>query len=80
MTVNPQLSIVLGVALFGDVRRGGARWVSLEVRALAALVVGLVVLTRSPLAAGADGGRVDGEMLGGTREGDMMAPPIEAMP
>ena len=80
VTVNPLLSIVLGVALFGDVLRGGALWISLEVLALAVLVVGVVDLTRSPLVAGSDDDGVDGEMLGGARERAMMAPPIEAMP
>jgi len=79
VTVNPLLSIVLGVTLFGDVLRGGGLWISLEVLALAVLVVGVVVLTRSPLVAGADDG-ADGEMLGGARERAMMALPIEAMP
>jgi len=80
VTFNPLLSIVLGVTLFGDLLRGGALWISLEVLALAVLVVGVVVLTRSPLVAGADDDGVDGEMLGGARERAMMALPIEAMP
>jgi len=58
----------------------GALWISLEILALAVLVVGVVVLTRSPLVAGTDDDGVDGEMLGGARERAMMAPPIEAMP
>jgi drug/metabolite transporter (DMT)-like permease len=78
VTVNPLLSIVLGVSLFGDVLRGGALWISLEVLALTVLVVGVVVLTRSPLVAGSESG--EGEMLGGARERAMIVPPIEAMP
>jgi drug/metabolite transporter (DMT)-like permease len=78
VTVNPLLSIVLGVSLFGDVLRGGVLWILLEVLTLTVLVVGVVVLTRSPLVAGSEGG--DGEMLGGARERAMMVPPIEAMP
>ena len=80
VTMNPLLSIVLGVTLFGDVLRGGALWITLEVLALAVLVVGVVVLTRSPLVAGADDGGTDGEMLGGARERAMTGMPIEAMP
>ena len=80
VTLNPLLSIVLGVSLFGDVLRGGALWTTLEALALAVLVFGVVVLTRSPLVAGAgpDGG--DSEMLGGARERAVTAFPIEAMP
>jgi drug/metabolite transporter (DMT)-like permease len=80
VTFNPLLSIVLGVSLFGDVLRGGALWISLEVLALAVLVVGVVTLARSPLVAGSEGGGVDGEMLGGARERALIVPPIEAMP
>jgi len=80
VTMNPLLSIVLGVTLFGDVLRGGALWISLEVLALAVLVVGVVVLSRSPLVAGGADGGVEGEMLGGARGRAMPAIPIEAMP
>lgn len=80
VTMNPLVSIVLGVTLFGDVLRSGALWISLEVLALAVLVTGVVVLTRSPLVAGADDEGTDGEMLGGARGRMMAAPPIEAMP
>jgi len=80
VTMNPLVSIVLGVTLFGDVLRSGALWISLEVLALAVLVTGVVVLTRSPLVAGADDDGTDGEMLGGARGRMMAAPPIEAMP
>jgi drug/metabolite transporter (DMT)-like permease len=80
VTVNPLVSIVLGVTLFGDVLRSSALWITLEVLALAVLVTGVVVLTRSPLVAGADGGGVDGEKLAGARQRAMILPPIEAMP
>ena len=80
VTVNPLVSIVLGVTLFGDVLRSGVLWISLEVLALAVLGTGIVVLTRSPLVAGADDDGTDGEMLGGARKRMMAAPPIEAMP
>ena len=81
VTLNPLLSIVIGVTLFGDVLRGGPLWIPLEILALAVLVAGVVVLTRSPLVAGSgEGEGSDDEMLGGARERAMHVPPIEAMP
>ncbi len=52
VTINPLVSIVLGVTLFADRLRTGPLWVTLEVAALAVLVAGVVVLARSPLVAG----------------------------
>jgi drug/metabolite transporter (DMT)-like permease len=80
VTLNPLVSIVLGITLFGDILRGGALWITLEVLALAVLVAGVVVLTRSPLVAGSPDGEVDDEKLGGARKRAMMVPPIEALP
>jgi len=80
VTVNPLVSIVLGITLFGDVLRSGPLWIALEVLALGVLVVGVVVLTRSPLVAGSPDGETDDERLGGARERAMVVPPIEAMP
>ena len=80
VTMNPLISIVLGITLFGDDLRSGALWITLEVLALAVLVVGVVVLTRSPLVAGSADGSTDDEMLGGARERAILLPPIEAMP
>jgi drug/metabolite transporter (DMT)-like permease len=81
VTTNPLVSIVLGITLFGDILRGGALWISLEVLALAVLVAGVVILTRSPLIAGSPDGEADDEKLGGARKRAMMAvPPIEALP
>ena len=80
VTLNPLVSIVLGISLFGDVLRGGVTWIGLEVLALAVLVAGVVVLTRSPLVAGSPGGHADDEKLGGARQRAMMVPPIEALP
>jgi drug/metabolite transporter (DMT)-like permease len=73
VTINPMVSIVLGITLFGDRLRSGPGWISLEVVGLAVLVVGVVVLARSPLVAGtgdaADTAGAPGhdEMLGGAR-------------
>ena len=81
VTTNPLVSIVLGITLFGDILRGGALWISLEVLALAVLVAGVVILTRSPLIAGSPDGEADDEKLGGARKRAMLAvPPIEALP
>lgn len=80
VTLNPLVSIVLGITLFGDVLRGGVGWIVLEVGALAVLVVGVVFLTRSPLVAGSPDGETDDEMLGGARDRALIVPPIEAMP
>ena len=80
VTINPLVSIVLGITLFHDKLRSGVGWVSLEVFGLAVLVAGVVVLTRSPLVAGADDDGSEGEMLGGARQRAMLVPPIEAMP
>jgi drug/metabolite transporter (DMT)-like permease len=80
VTTNPLVSIVLGITLFGDILRGGVLWISLEILALAVLVTGVVILTRSPLVAGSPEGDVDDEKLGGARKRAMMIPPIEALP
>ncbi len=79
VTVNPLVSIVLGVTLFGDKLRVGGLWTSLQVVALAVLVVGVVVLARSPLVAGThEAGDLD-EMLGSARH-RTADPPAEALP
>jgi len=80
VTTNPLVSIVLGITLFGDILRGGVLWITLEVLALAVLVAGVVILTRSPLVAGSPDGEVDDEKLGGARKRAMTVPPIEAFP
>ncbi len=80
VTLNPLISILLGVTLFGDVLRSGALWVVFEALALAVLIVGVVVLTRSPLVAGSRDGDTNEEKLGGARKRALMVPPIEALP
>ena len=81
VTLNPLTSIVLGITLFHDELRTGAGWISLEVLALAVLVLGVVVLTRSPLVAGTGDDSGGGEQLGGARRRAIeAAPPIEALP
>jgi drug/metabolite transporter (DMT)-like permease len=68
VTVNPLVSIVLGVTLFEDHLRTGPLWTTLEVLALAVLVTGVVLLARSPLVAGTYRAGDPGEMLGTARE------------
>ena len=67
VTINPLVSIVLGITLFADRLRSGPGWVAAEIFALAVLVVGVVVLARSPLVAGTQGVDHPDEMLGGAR-------------
>ncbi len=62
VTINPLVSIVLGITLFGDHLRSGP-WIAAEVVALGVLVAGVVILALSPLVAGTRDR--DGEMLGG---------------
>lgn len=71
VTINPLVSIVLGITLFGDRMRGGAGWTALELIALAALVAGVVALARSPLVAGAGDPGTPGEMLADARRKSM---------
>ena len=67
VTLNPLISIVLGITLFGDLLRSGALWVALECTSLVVLVVGIVVLARSPLVAGTGTGETTPELLGDAR-------------
>jgi drug/metabolite transporter (DMT)-like permease len=67
VTINPMVSIVLGLTLFADRLRSGPLWISLEIVALGVLVAGVVVLARSPLVAGTHTEGDPGEMLGGAR-------------
>jgi hypothetical protein len=77
VTINPLVSIVLGVTLFGDRLRSGPLWITLEVLALAVLVAGVVVLARSPLVAGTpEAGDLD-EMLGSARNRPARTPAVE---
>ena len=80
MTTNPLVSIVLGITLFGDILARRRALDQSRNPALAVLVTGVVILTRSPLVAGAPEGHVDDEKLGGARRRAMTIPPIEALP
>jgi drug/metabolite transporter (DMT)-like permease len=80
VTLNPLISIVLGITLFGDVLRRGTPFVVAESAALALLVAGVVVLARSPLVAGSGGADHPGELLGDARQrqATIPAPAVEA--
>lgn len=68
VTINPLASIVLGVALFADRLRTGPGFAALQGTALVVLVVGVVVLARSPLVADVSQADEPEEMLGRARE------------
>jgi len=87
VTINPLVSILLGITLFSERLRTGPLWISLSVGALVVLVVGVVVLARSPLVAGTTEEGQDEEMLGGARDRAVVGsglmpgiPSIEAVP
>ena len=87
VTVNPLVSILLGITLFAERLRTGPLWISLSVGSLVVLVVGVVVLARSPLVAGTTEVGQDQEMLGGARDRAVVGsglmpgvPSIEAVP
>lgn len=61
--VDPISSIIIGVGLFDDELRGGIGALALDAGALLVMVVGLIVLTQSPLIAGS----VEREHLGRAR-------------
>jgi drug/metabolite transporter (DMT)-like permease len=87
VTINPLVSIALGITLFAEQLRTGVLWITLEAVALAVLIVGVVVLARSPLVAGTAIEGQDEEMLGGARSRAVAGPglmpgipSIEAVP
>lgn len=61
--VDPISSVIIGVGLFGDQLRGGIGALALDAGALLIMVIGLLVLTQSPLIAGS----VEREHLGRAR-------------
>ena len=61
--VDPIVSVVIGVGLFGDDLRGGLGALAFDAAALLVMCVGLFVLTQSPLIAGS----VNEEHLGRSR-------------
>jgi len=77
VTINPLLSILLGITLFADKLRSGPGWIAAEIAALVVLVAGVVILARSPLVAGTKDADDPGEMLGGARRRTLEAPATE---
>lgn len=67
VTVNPLVSIIIGITMFGDRLRGGTRWTVLECVALAVLITGVVVLAQTSLVVGIPHGDVPGELLANAR-------------
>jgi drug/metabolite transporter (DMT)-like permease len=76
VTINPLVSILLGVTLFADRLRTGSLWTPLEVVALVVLVAGVIVLARSPLVAGTTVEGQGDEMLGGAHGRSVMIPAV----
>jgi hypothetical protein len=76
LTVNPMVGVVLGITLFADRLRSGPVWVGLELASSAVLVVGVVILVRSPSVAGThEAGDLD-ELLGSARSRLRGAAPV----
>jgi drug/metabolite transporter (DMT)-like permease len=67
VTVNPLVSIIIGITMFGDRLRGGALWTVLECVALTVLITGVVVLAQTSLVVGFPHGDDPGELLANAR-------------
>lgn len=61
--LDPLVSILLGVALFGDDLRTAGAWGPLEAASLLVLFIGALLLCQSPLVAGAKGEGASGDDL-----------------
>lgn len=68
VTVNPLVSILIGINLFGDRLRGGQLRTVVECIALAVMITGAVVLAQTKLVAGEIGADGVGELLATARE------------
>jgi drug/metabolite transporter (DMT)-like permease len=66
--VDPIVSIVIGVGLFGDQLKGGVGSLALDALALVVMSGGLLVLSQSPLVAGAESSEALGPALRGEPE------------
>jgi drug/metabolite transporter (DMT)-like permease len=67
VTVNPLVSILIGINLFGDRLRGGLWRTVAECIALAVLITGVVVLAQTKLVVGEPGADDPGELLANAR-------------
>jgi drug/metabolite transporter (DMT)-like permease len=68
VTVNPLVSILIGINLFGDRLRGGLLRTVVECIALAVLITGVVVLSQTKLVVGEIGADGAGELLATARQ------------
>ncbi len=63
LMINPVVSILIGVFVFGEHLRSGPGFIAAEVLSLAVMLTGAYILTQSPLVAGATLDGEHGEML-----------------
>jgi hypothetical protein len=79
--IDPLVSILLGVALFGDNLRTGGAWGPLEAISLLVLFVGAFSLVQSPLVSGIKGDDMaQAELLRGRRRHGPVTQPIVSPP
>jgi drug/metabolite transporter (DMT)-like permease len=79
--VDPLVSIIIGVTLFGDDLRTSGAWGPLEAFSLLVLFAGAFSLVQSPLVRGIKGVDArDAELLGGRRRHDSVPHPLSPPP
>jgi hypothetical protein len=80
--VDPLVSILIGVGLFGDDLRTAGAWGPLEALSLLVLFAGAFSLLRSPLVSGLKSGdaAAQAELLGGRRDHDAVPHPLSPPP
>jgi drug/metabolite transporter (DMT)-like permease len=79
--VDPLVSILIGVGLFGDNLRTSGAWGPLEAISLLVLFAGAFSLVQSPLVSGIKGGDIEhAELLGGRRRHEPVPPPMSPPP
>ena len=79
--VDPLVSIIIGVTLFGDNLRTSGAWGPLEAFSLLVLFAGAFSLVQSPLVRGIKGVDArDAELLGGRRRHDSVPHPLSPPP
>ncbi len=79
--VDPLVSILIGVSLFGDNLRTSGAWGPLEAISLLVLFAGALSLARSPLVSGVKGGDAEhAELLGGRRRHEPAPQPLSPPP
>jgi drug/metabolite transporter (DMT)-like permease len=79
--VDPLVSILIGVSLFGDNLRTSGAWGPLEAISLLVLFIGALSLVRSPLVSGIKGDDIaHSELLGGRRRSEPVPEPVSSPP